>query len=284
MILKSIQVLLILAGITAVLPIPEVLAQTLAVTGSDSRLESLIPAKFTHVYRVGDFYILGTDEKPLDTDKSSRTGEEVVIQAVRLFCSLLDADGDGEVDHPELLKEMGEHFAFAVGSDRSLRSIEELLDAKAGRYVISMKTDIWPFLPEWNGKGFRVLRLNTSMWRPAQMNALWEECFHVYTETWRVSSKRWRFDKRGLLGMGMAEDIKNGQYEIQRQNRLEGGDYDWETAVNEYVHQIWVIQNGGHENVLTPAQKRVLEFMRSHKGFPMTMNKDAPMSIAVRVR
>ena len=80
------------------------------------------------------------------------------------------------------------------------------------------------------------------------------------------------------------EYIKNGQYDIKRQNRLEGGDYDWETAVNEYVHQIWVIQNGGHENVLTPAQKRVLEFMRSHRGFPMTMDKDAPMSIAVRVR
>lgn len=259
-------------------------AQEQAAVESDSQLESLIPARFTHVYRIGEFYILGTDERPRDTDKDSRTGEEVVIQAVRLFCSLLDADRDGKVDQPELLREMGEHFAFAVGSERSLRSVEELLDERAGRYVISMKTDIWPFYPEWNGNGFGLRRLNSSMWRPLEMSALWEECFHVYTESWRVVSKRWRFDKRGLLGAAMAEDIKNGDYDIQRQNRLEGGDYDWETAVNEYVHQIWVIQSGGHESVLTSPQKRVLEFMRSHKGFPMTMSKDAPISLAVRVR
>ena len=250
----------------------------------DPTFEARIPDLFPHVYRIGNFYIMGTDQRPRNTDSRDRTGKEVVLQAVRLFSSLLDTNGDGTVDQPKLLKTMGQNFAFAIGADQTLRPIEETLDQQTGRYVISMKTDIWPFLPDWNGQGFKLRALASSLWRPDEMNALWEECFHVYTESWNLHLNRWSFDKHGLLGRAMAADIKAGDYDIQEQNRLEEGDYDWNTAVNEYVHQIWVVQKGGQDKVLTEPQQNVLRFIRNIPGFAMDMNKDYTESLAVKVR
>ncbi len=246
--------------------------------------ESQIPKQFTHVYRIGTFYIMGTDERPRETDRRDRSGKDVVLQAVRLFCSLVDTDADGQIDDPDLLKSMGENFAFAIGAESTLQPIEEMLDRETGRYIISMKTDIWPYFPEWAGTGFKVKKLQSSMWRPQQMNALWEECFHVYTEARNRHSKTWSFGKNGVLGQAMAADIKAGDYDIQQQNRMEGGHYDWNTAVNEYVHQIWVIQKGSQTAALTQPQRRVLKFMQDTRGFAMDMNKDHSSQIAVRVR
>ncbi|MEE3371499.1 MAG: hypothetical protein VX346_19360 [Planctomycetota bacterium] len=250
----------------------------------DPGFEAQIPNLFPHVYRIGNFYIMGTDQRPRNTDSPDRTGEEVVLQAVRLFSSLLDTNGDGTVDQPKLLTTMGQNFAFAIGADQTLRPVEETLDQQTGRYVISMKTDIWPYFPHWNGQGFKLRRLASSLWRPDQMNALWEECFHAYTESWNIHLNRWSFDKKGVLGRAMAADIKAGDYDIQEQNRLEEGDYDWNTAVNEYVHQIWVVQKGGQDKVLTQPQQNVLSFMRNISGFAMDMNKDYTESLAVKVR
>ena len=250
----------------------------------NAEFERQIPPVFTQVYRIGNFYIMGTDQRPRETDRRDRTGEEVILQAVRLFSSLLDTDADGQVDHPELLKTMGEKFAFAIGYDRTLRPIEEQLDRETGHYIISMKTDIWPFFPDWDGTGFRVKRLDSSMWRPRRMSALWEECFHVYTEAWNRHAEEWSFERDSLLGRAMAADIAAGHYDIQEQNRMEGGDYDWNTAVNEYVHQVWVIQKGSQTDALTKPQQKVLQFMQQTKGFAMDMTKDYPKPLAVRVR
>jgi len=254
------------------------------VLAGDPAFEAQIPGLFPHVYRIGNFYIMGTDQRPRHTDHSDRTGKEVVLQAVRLFSSLLDTNGNGTVDQPRLLKTMGQNFAFAMGADQTLRPVEETLDQQTGRYVISMKTDIWPFFPDWNGQGFKLSELASSLWRPDEMNALWEECFHVYTESWNLHSNRWSFDQQGILGREMAADIKAGDYDIQEQNRLEEGDYDWNTAVNEYVHQIWVVQKGGQDKVLTEPQQNVLRFIRNIPGFAMDMNKDYTESLAVKVR
>ena len=250
----------------------------------DPRFEQRIPKQFSHVYRIGNFYILGTGQKPKITRGTRQTGKEVVLQAARLFSSLLDTDADGKVDQPDLLKTMGSRFAFAIGADRTLRPLEERIYRDTGRYVISMKTDIWPFYPEWKGTGFKLERLDSSLWRPSRMNALWEECFHVYTETWNRHSKTWSFSRQGLLGKSMAADIEAGNYDIEKQNRLEGGDYDWNTAVNEYVHQIWVIQNGGQANVLTQSQQKVLDFILGHEKFPRQMDKDYAKNLAVKIK
>ena len=250
----------------------------------NSDLEACIPPKFKFVYRIGDFYILGTDERPRESDRDDRQGKEVVLQAVRLFGSFLDSNEDGKVDDPRLLKSLGDNFAFAIGSDRKLRPVEELIERRTGRYVISMKTDRWPFFPNWSGRGFRFNGFEDSMWRPEPMNALWEECFHTITEAYCRCNKEWGFGKKSRLGLLMAEDIAAGNYDIERQNKMEGGEYDWETAVNEYVHQIWLANQAGRSAALTKSQKQVLEFMQSTPGFPMKVNPKYPLDISIRVR
>ena len=248
------------------------------------KLESCIPARFKYVYRIGGFYVFGTDERPRESDRDTRQGEEVVLQAVRLFGSFLDSNEDGKVDDPKLLRSLGENFAFAIGSDRRLRPVEDLIERKTGCYVISMKTDIWPFFPNWTGKDFRFSGFKDSMWRPKSMNALWEECFHTITEAYRCCEEEWSFGKESRLGLLMAEDIAAGDYDIEKQNKMEGGGYDWATAVNEYVHQIWLVNQAGNSGVLTNPQKQVLNFMQSTRGFPMKVNPNYSLDIAVRVR
>jgi hypothetical protein len=259
-------------------------SESLVAQSGNPRLESCIPARFKYVYRIGNFYILGTDERPRESDRDNRQGEEVVLQAVRLFGSFLDSNEDGKVDDPKLLQSLGENFAFAVGSDRRLRPVEELIERKTGCYVISMKTDIWPFFPNWTGRGFQLNRIKDSMWRPDTMNALWEECFHTITEAYRCRDDEWDFGKKSRLGLLMAKDIAAGSYDIEKQNKIEGGDYDWATAVNEYVHQIWLVNQAGKSHVLTKPQNQVLEFMQSTRGFPMKVNPNYPLDIAIRVR
>ena len=56
-------------------------------------------------------------------------------------------------------------------------------------------------------------------------------------------------------------------------------DYDVATVVNEYLHQIWVVQHAGLESVLTDTQKRVLD----QPDFPMAMNANYPGSLASNI-
>jgi len=266
----------------------ELVKQPRAESASDflgnPKLEACIPPRFKYVYRIGDFYILGTDERPRESDRNDRQGEEAVLQAVRLFGSFLDANEDGKVDDPRLLKSLGDNFAFAIGSDLRLRPVEELIERKTGCYVISMKTDIWPFFPNWSGTGFPLSGIKDSMWRPDSMNALWEECFHTITEAYRCCDEEWGFGKKSRLGLLMAEDIAAGNYDIEKQNKMEGGDYDWATAVNEYVHQIWLVNQAGKKAALTKSQKQVLKLMQATRGFPMKVNPNYPLDISIRVR
>ena len=251
--------------------------------GASAELEALLRPHFAHIYRIGGLYIVGTDEAPLETNQDAATGGEVVTQAVKLFSSLLDANEDGVIDDQEQLESLGENLIFAVGYQRTLEPLEESLDRQTGRYVMSMKTDIWPYMPDWTGRGFSLAALTTSMWRPEGMNALWEEVFHTYTEAMARRFGDWTFSPNSPLGRAMQEDISNGAYDIEEQNRLENGDYDFATAVNEYLHQIWVVQYAGLESVLTDAQKRVLAQMTNQPGFPMTMNANYPGSLAARI-
>lgn len=248
------------------------------------QLEGQIPEQFTHVYRIGGFYIMGTDERPRETDRRDRTGEEVVQQAVRLFSSLLDQDQDGVVDDATLLDNLAEHFVFAIGYESSLSPFEDAFDRQTGRYVMAMKTDIWPFFPDWAGRGFSLTSLNTSLWRPRDMNALWEECFHTVTEAYNRHRADWSFAPDGPLGRAMQADIDAQAYDISEQNRLEGGHYDWNTAVNEYVHQIWLVNQGGAADVLTGPQTQVLDQMKATSGFPLAVDKDYDLNLAQRVR
>lgn len=255
-----------------------------ALPGQNSELEALLKPHFAHIYRIGGFYVVGTDEPPLETDQRSATGEQVVEQAARLFVSLLDANNDGAVDDQAQLDALAERFVFAVGHHRTLEPLEQSIDRQSGRYVMSMKSDIWPYMPSWNGTGFTLTALRSSMWRPARMSALWEEVFHTYTEAMASRLEAWNFEPGSPLGRAMQDDINAGDYDTEEQNREESGDYDVRTAANEYLHQIWVIQKGGLAEVLSQPQQRVLSLMRDQPGYPMTMDKDAALTLAAQVQ
>ena len=87
-----------------------------------------------------------------------------------------------------------------------------------------------------------------------------------------------------LLGLAMTADIEAGAYDILEPNRLEGRDYDWNTAVDECVHQVWVIKKGSQTAAMTEPRQQFLKFMQQTQGFAMDMNKDYPKPLAVRVR
>ena len=55
-------------------------------------------------------------------------------------------------------------------------------------------------------------------------------------------ASQWLFTRGSSLGVLMRADIANGDYEISQQQKAErmsggSGGYDFETAVNEWVHQ-----------------------------------------------
>ena len=81
----------------------------------------------------------------------------------------------------------------------------------------------------------------------------------------------------------MDDDILNGTYDISEQNDLEGGGYDSETAVNEYIYQIWQINFSDQSDILNFYQNKVLEFM-IQKGVPMKLNPEYKFCIGERIK
>ena len=143
---------------------------------------------------------------------------------------------------------------------------------------MSMKTSCWLFNPEWTGifgademKGF-----NTSRWRPHGQCATWEETFHTITEGYNKLAainpdgpyRNWLYTKGSVLGSIMDEDIRNESYNTEEQNKSEKGNYDFQTAVNEYLNQIWMANFSGHRNLLNHYQQSALNVMIETKGFP----------------
>jgi hypothetical protein len=146
-----------------------------------------------------------------------------------------------------------------------------------------MQTDNWPYIKDYNGTGWTINELNSSTWRPETMNALWEEVFHTLTEAYSRMDSELAFTEGAKLRQYMDDDIAAGTYDISVQNQEENGNYDKVTAVNEYIHQIWMIQFTGQEDKLNTHQKKALDFMRD-KGIPMTLNPNYDQTLGTRVK
>ena len=82
----------------------------------------------------------------------------------------------------------------------------------------------------------------------------------------------WSFEENSKLGSIMRRDIAAGTYETERQNRQENGDYDFPTAINEYVHQCWLSMVAGHERCLTGPKAEVAQILRATPGMPIVRN------------
>ena len=252
---------------------------------SPDTLEAYLTKTFAHVARIGDFFIAAGDRKPKETDNASATGKEVFEAAVRIFESLLDQDEDGAVDRPSLGTALAKHLVFVIDHTDVTNKEEVKIQSEYGNYVMTMKSDIWPYMPSFNTEdcGLNLTKLNTSMWRPETYNALWEECFHTVTEAQNRIDPSFNFGPSSILGGYMQSDITAGTYDISEQNNMEGGNYDFITAVNEYVHQIWLINACGNNEILNVHQRAVLARINT-AGVPLTINTGYSLNLAEIVK
>ncbi len=248
--------------------------------------EKFLTSSYPYVHKINGFYIVASDEKPQSEDsKRDNTGKEVFEHSVRLFSNFLDQDEDGKVDDGMLpvLDGLKSRFLFASGYQEFVYDVIKAVKKRNKKlYVMTMNTDSWPYVADYNGKGWEVDTLDTSLWRPEDCNALWEEVFHTITEAYNRVDPDFSFSD-GPLRTYMDDDIREGSYDISEQNRYEKGQYDRVTAVNEYIHQIWAIQFAGEEAKLNEHQQSTLQFMRD-KGVPMQLNPGYSGNLGVRLK
>ena len=117
-----------------------------------------------------------------------------------------------------------------------------------------------------------------------RFNALWEEMFHTVTEGFNRYHSDWGFSPESFLGGCMQRDIRAKQYDFEVLKRKHAGHYDWELAVNEYIHQVWLAHLLGLSHVLTNNQRQVIQLMQATPGFPMHINPVYPFAAAQRIK
>ena len=249
--------------------------------------ENYLKANVDFIHKINGFYIVGSAEKPTSPERTSNTtGKDVFDHAVRLFSSFLDENNDGIVDEDkkQLNTQMAKTVMFISGPLNMVDNISESSQVRnKGLYGLSMQTDNWPYVKEYNGKGWTIGRLTSSTWRPENMNALWEEVFHTITEAISRSDDDFAFTEGKQLRLFMEDDITEETYDISEQNAEENGNYDKVTAVNEYIHQIWAINFAGQKSKLNTHQKKALEFMEMKK-VPMQVNASYTNTIGTRIK
>ena len=211
--------------------------------GGNQTLDAYLIGKGDFVHRIDNFYIIGSAAKPTSPETTTgTTGRDVFEHTVKIFSSFLDQNDDGKVDsnRADLLKVLGKHMLFVTGPSKFVDEVSAAYPLQAaGLYAMSMQTDKWPYLKDYNGKGWTISKLDSSTWRPPLMNALWEETFHTITEAYSRSVSSFTFNTGGTLRTLLDAEIAAKTYDISVQNTAEGGNYDRLTAFNEYIHQIY---------------------------------------------
>ena len=244
-------------------------------------LESYLISKFAHVAKIDSFYIAAGNRAPKETDDPNATSIDIFQMSVRIFESLLDQNEDGEIDNQNLVESLSSNLMFLI-DHTDVTDIEELkIEELFGNYVMTMKSNIWPYMPDFSYPdcNLGITELTTSLWRPETYNALWEECFHTITEAQNRILPDFSFEPNSILGGLMQEDIENNTYDISEQNALEDDGYDFMTGVNEYVHQIWLINICGEEHILNEYQKEVMAHIEN-LGTPLIINTNYDLDLA----
>lgn len=252
-------------------------------------IEESLPAEFTNIARIGSFFIIGTGdpERFNEADQATVDENELFDAACAAFCSMLDPEGTGTVTNKPLLKALEDTMTFCVAPNKLCSEVDHVINETIGLYCLTYRSDLMPFNRDYDptsATGFDGQEcMKTSYWRPNKHSALWEECFHTVTEALnRSEAPGWSYEMDSHLGQLLKQEIDQGDYDISKQCEDEGGapgckygdqnTYNWRTAVNEWVHQIWQIQAAGRTDVLTDAQLEVVEHMTSTPDFPTTMD------------
>lgn len=257
------------------------------VNSNSTSLESYLKANADYVHNINGFYIVASAAKPSANETTpGTTGKNIFEHSVRLFSNFLDQNNDGVLDDDkkDLNKWLAQKLVFISGPLTMVDKISaaNLVEGK-GLYGMSMQTDNWPYVKNYNGKGWNFTKLNSSTWRPEIFNALWEETFHTITEAFSRTDSEFKFTEGGTLRKYMDDDILAKTYDISEQNAAENGNYDKVTAVNEYIHQIWAISFAGHGDKLNSHQKKALNFMVK-KNVPMKLSASYKHILGERIK
>ena len=250
---------------------------------NDEIYNYLIDKSF-YLHEINGFYIVSSDEVPTTEYGFNPTPLDAFNHSIKLFSSFLDQDNDGKIDQKYITLNDGlsKHLAFVIGHRDFVDGMTQTTE-NYSVYGMGMFTDEWPYIPTYDGKDFVVDELNSSLWHPEGEDATWEEVFHTITEAYNRIDDDFKFTEGAYLRELMDDDISDGTYDISEQNNLESGGYDSETAVNEYIYQIWQINFSGQSDILNVHQKKALEFM-IQKGVPMTVNPDYKFRIGERIK
>ena len=237
-----------------------------------------------YVHQINGFYIVSSNQVPTTENGFDPSPLELFDHSIKLFSSFLDQDNDGQIDDAYLNLNYGlsNNLAFVIGHRDFVDEITTKTE-EYGVYGMGMFSDKWPYIPTYDGKSFEINELKSSLWRPEKQDATLEETFHTITEAFNRIDKDFKFTKGAYLRELMDQDISNGTYDISEQNNLENGNYDSETAVNEYIHQIWQINFSGKADKLNVYQKKALEFMIM-KGVPMSVDSNYKFIIGERIK
>ena len=275
-----------------------------------TNLENYAKINFAYVHSIEGFYIVATDEELCNKEckpiPQNTTSKDIFDHSVKLFSSFLDQNQDGKRDlgKQKLIESLARNMFFLIGNLSSVKKHSSLIQTNFKRYTISMQTDKWPYVKNWpvgnftntkitlsEGKYKDFPNLTSSTWRPEAknaadggFNALWEETFHTITTAYNRSENTFSFAKNSFLQKAMDADRTNNKYDTSRQNSAENGKYDDITAVNEYIHQIWLYQLTGNESKLSKNQKKILNHINetlSPLDFPKYAT-NSPISILGR--
>jgi len=251
----------------------------------DSELCHFLMDNSSYVHEINGFYIVSSNEIPTKEHGFNHTSLDIFNKVVKLFSSFLDQNNDGEIDEEylQLSKGLSKNLAFVIGHRDFVDNLTLRTEMNYEIYGMGFFSDNWPYIPTYDGVGFKINKLNSSMWRPESFDATWEETFHTITEAFNRIDNDFKFSKEGYLRKLMDDDISDGTYDISEQNNLENGNYDKITAVNEYIHQIWEINFSGQSDVLNVHQKKALEFMVK-KGVPMIVNPNYEFILGNRLK
>ena len=126
--------------------------------------------KASYVHEINGFYIVSSDEIPTKEYGFNHTPIDVFNKSIKLFSSFLDQNNDGSIDQEylSLNTALSENLAFVIGHRDFVDEITYKTEKKYGVYGMGFFSDSWPYVPSYDGKGFLVNKLNSSMWRPWQ--------------------------------------------------------------------------------------------------------------------
>jgi hypothetical protein len=249
-------------------------------------LELYLCEKASYLQRINGFYIISDSQEPNRTPDSYTSALEVFEKTVKIFGSLLDQNNDGQIDENNLSinDALSNYMVMVIGNRSFVDQITNKIRSDFSPfYGMGMFTEDWPTSTSFNLNNVGLSTLSTSLWRPSNFCALYEESFHTITEAMNRIDEEFSFDQASVLGNFMQDDIDNGLYDISVQNEIEGGNYGFDTAVNELLHQVWIIYNAELTSILTDNQTEMLNFM-IEKNVPMNLNIDYNHQLGVRLK